>query len=99
MSVFSSSDTPADHAGRPSRAEQRYLPGWPGPQRAPRRSGCRRESRKVEDRGAELPAANEGRMSTLDMQDDALPAVGRIIPVRLVGRGRVNLANLLYNYG
>jgi hypothetical protein len=53
----------------------------------------------VEDRGAELPAANEGRMGTLDMHDDALPAVGRIIPVRLVGRGRVNLANLLYNYG
>jgi hypothetical protein len=41
----------------------------------------------VEDRGAELPAANEGRMGTLVMQDDALPAVGRIIPVRLVGRG------------
>jgi hypothetical protein len=48
---------------------------------------CRREPRKVEDRGAELPAANEGRMGTLVMQDDALPAVGRIIPARLVGRG------------
>ena len=53
----------------------------------------------MEDRGAELPAANEGRMGTLVMQDDALPAVGRVIPVRLVVAVHVNLANLLYNYG
>jgi hypothetical protein len=48
----------------------------------------------VEDRGAELPAANEGRMGTLVMQDDALPAVGRVIPVRLVVADQVNLGRV-----